>query len=281
MSAFTSLILLVAIAATAMGVVAYSNYKVEQAKRVRLRLQKYRGRAEELEDMVLTLDQICETRTICKLVNDEIIELYESMLEIDSSAAYLKAGLSNAKIRSDELSNELAPRQLSRLCNSDAQIARLRAYLSEAMKIIRIQHTQGKMSTTELQDFTLELEWLYLQVFVISNIVQGHKAYSKQDILTANAFYKKAQAELMKSGHPDERRHEMIKQISDLLFGRRKSLDEELMPESEFNPEHTVSILNDEQQAALEKLLENANPEDIPGITSAMMQQNGVSPAPP
>lgn len=278
MSAFTSLIVLIAIAALAMVVVAYSNYKVEQAKKIRLRLHKFRAKAEELEDMVMALDHICESRTICKFVNDEIIEIYETMIDIDNSAGYLQAGYANAKIRSNELSNELAPRKLSRLCSSDAQIARLRAYIKEARRIIRVQHAQGKLSTTELQNFTLELEWYDLQVYVVSNIVQGHKAYTKQDILTANAFYKKAQAELTRSSHPDERRHQMIKQLADILFGRRKSIDEELMPESEFNPENTITILSDEQQEALEKMLENADPSMIPEITAAMMQQQASHP---
>lgn len=278
MSAFASLILLIAIAAMAMAVVAYSNYKVEQDKKTRQKLQKLRARAEELEDMVMALDHVCESRMICKLINDEIIELYETMIEIDSSAGYLKAGYANAKVRSEDLSNEMAPRQLTRLCNSDAQIARLRVYIKEACKIIRMQHSHGKISTTELQNFTHELEWYDLQVYVVSNIVQGHKAYTKQDIMTANAFYKKAQIELTQSTHPDERRHQMIKQLADVIFGRRKSIDEELMPESEFNPENTVQTISDEQQDALEKMLENADPSMIPEITAAMLQQQGNTP---
>jgi len=278
MSAFASLILLFAIAAMAMAVVAYSNYKVEQTKKTRHRLQKLRARVEELEDMVMALDQLCESRMICKLANDEIIELYQTMIEIDSSAGYLQAGYANAKIRSEELSNEVANRQLTRLCNSDAQIARLRAYIKEACAIIRRHHTLGKISTTELQSFLLELEWYDLQVYVVSNIVQGHKAYTKQDILTANAFYKKAQSELIKSSHPDERRHKMIKQLADILFGRRKSIDKELMPESEFNPENTIPVMPAEQQEALEKMLEGADPSTIPEITAAMLQQQGSPP---
>ncbi len=273
MSAFTSLTVLIIIAALAMSLVAYSNYKVEQAKRIRHRLQKLRYRAEELEDMVLALDQVCESRMICKFVNDDIIALYETMIEIDSNAGYLKAGHANAKIRSDELSQYNRERKISRICNSDAHIARLRAYINEANRIIRTQHTQGKISTTELQSFSKELEWLHLQIYVISNIVQGHKAYSKQDLLTANAFYKKAQDELMKSGLNDERRDEMIKQITDLIYGRRKSIDEELMPETEYNPEDIV--LSEEQQQALEKMLEDSDPAMMAEITSAVMQQRG------
>ena len=254
MSAFASLILFIIIAITSMSVVAYTNYKVEQTKKVRQRLQKYKIRVEELEDVVLALDQICETRLITKLINDEVIDIYDNMIELDPQAGYLKAGRSNAKVRSEELSDQAAPRSLSRLCNSDAQIARLQAYLNEACNILKKQHNHGKISPMELQDFTQELEWLYLQVYVVSNIAQGHKAYTKQDILTANAFYKKAQSELMRSGHPDERRHKMIKQLADVLFGRRKSLDSELMPEDEFNPENVIPTLSDEDQKALEEI---------------------------
>lgn len=271
MSAFTSLIVLFIIASLAMCVVAYSNHKVEQTKKIRRRLQKLKHRAEALENLVITLDKICQNRRVCKIVNDEIISLYETMIDIDGNAGYLKAGLANATMRSEEFSQNTSDRTISRICNSDAHIARVRAYIREAIRIIRAQNTHGKVSSTEAQELTYDLEWLHLQVHVISNIIQGHKAYSKQDLLTANAFYKKAQEELTKSGHPDKRRGEMIKQINDLLYGRRKSLDPELMPETEFNPENIV--LSEEQQDALEKLLEKSDPSMISEITSAVMQQ--------
>ncbi|MGH1484947.1 MAG: hypothetical protein ACRBCI_01930 [Cellvibrionaceae bacterium] len=284
MSAFASLIAFVIIAIGSMCVVAFANYKVEQAKKVRHRLHKYKARVEELEDVVLALDQLCENRAIPKMINDEVIEIYSAMIDLDDSAAYLKAGHSNALMRSDELSDETAARHISRLCNSDAQIARIQAYLNEACNIVKKQHNQGKMSTTQMQDSILDLEWLYLQVYVISNIVQGHKAYNKQDILTANAFYKKAQTELMRSGHPDERRHKMMKQLADILFGRRKSLDTELMPEDEFNPDDSIPMLSPEDQKALEELMQNGdlNPEDAQAVTEAMLnkQQNQASSQP-
>ena len=278
MSAFASLIAFVIIAVGSMCVVAFANYKVEQAKQVRHRLHKYKARVEELEDVVLALDQLCENRAIPKMINDEVVDLYSTMIALDDRAAYLKAGHSTALMRSDELSDETAERHISRLCNSDAQIARLQAYLNEACNIVKKQHNQGQMSTTQMQDFMLDLEWLHLQVYVISNIAQGHKAYNKQDILTANAFYKKAQAELMRSGHPDERRQQMIKQTADLLFGRRKFIDTELMPETEFNPDDSIPVLSSEDQKTLEELVQNddLNPEEVQAITEAMLnkQQN-------
>lgn len=266
MTAFASLILFIIIAILSMSTVAYSNYKVDQAKNLRARLQKYKNRVEELEDIVLALDQLCEKRVIPKLINDEVIELYETMIELDPKTGYLQAGYSNAKMRSNELSDDTAERNISRLCNSDAQIARTQAYLSEAILILRKQHNQGKLSAGELQSFTLDIEWLFLQVNVISNIAQGHKAYSRQDILTANAFYKKAQTDLVRSNHPDERRHKMIKQMAEVLFGRRKVLDIELMPEDEFNPQNTITRVSEEEQEALNKLLAENNGTESPEL---------------
>lgn len=285
MSAFSSLVLLILIAVASMVAVAFSNYKVEQAKKLRARLQKYKARVEELEDVVLALDSLCERREIPKLINDDVIELYQTMIELDPKTTYLEAGLSNAKMRSNELSDESVERHITRLCQSDAQIARLQTYLKESINILRKQHNQGKVSASELQDFILEIEWLHLQVSVISSIAQGHKAYNRQDVLTANAFYKKAQSELMRSSHPDERRHKMIKQMADLLFGRRKSIDTELMPEDEYNPENIEQPSALAEGEPLDAALTNEQQEQLASLAGAMAQngQTGAqqrSPAP-
>ena len=99
----------------------------------------------------------------------------------------------------------------------------------------------------------------------------GHKAYGRQDVLTANAFYKKAQTELMRSGHPDERRHKMIKQMADVLFGRRRSLDKELMPEDEFNPENNQSLLSKEDEQTLSDIMDENDADDLGAMQDAMM----------
>ena len=273
MSAFASLILFIIIAVASMALVAYTNYRVEQEKKVRHKLQQYKTRVEELEDVVLALDQLCNSRTIPKIVNDEVVDIYEKMMELDSEAGHLKAGHSNAKSRSEELSNDSGERHISRLCNSDAQIARLQAYLNEACSLLKKKHNRGKIETPDLQRFVLELEWLYLQVYVISNIAQGHKAYSKQDILTANAFYKKAQTELMRSGHPDERRHKMIKQLADILFGHRKSIDKELMPEDEFNPDNDNDNTSPSAEVETDEILVNLEEGKMDPAEIAAIQQ--------
>ncbi len=261
MSAFASLLLFIFVALLSMCVVAYSNYRVEQNKKIRAKIHQHKAKIEQLEDIVLVLDRLCNNKMITTFVNDDVIEIYEEMIELAPKTPYIKAGHSNAKMRSNILSDDSHPRQIDRICTSDAQIARCRAYLQETSNILKRQNSEGKFSATELQEFINELEWLHLQVFVITNIAEGHKAYTRNDILKANGFYKKAQTELLSSGHPDQRRHEMIKQIADLLFGRRRFLDKDLMPEDGFNP--TDTPLTDEQ---------NDGEEDSVTVNSENMQ---------
>ena len=236
MSTFASLILLFFIAVLAMCVVAYGNYRVEQNRKARIKLQNLKTKIEQVEDIVRVLEKLCDNKMITTFINDDVIELYEEMMELSPKALHIKAGHTNAKIRSDILSEGSYPQQINRICNSDAQIARCRAYLREAANILRRQQSEGKFSTTEVQEFVQQLNWLHLQIFVVTNIVEGHKAFTRGDVLKANAFYKKAQAALVSSGHPDERRQQMSNQLTDILFGRRRAIDKQLMPEDEFNP---------------------------------------------
>ena len=78
-------------------------------------------------------------------------------------------------------------------------------------------------------------------VGAISHIGQGHKAAIRGDMLSAHAFYKKAQQLLIQSPHPEPRRRRMIKELGEILSNKRKSLSLDLMPEDFYNPEQTLS----------------------------------------
>ena len=60
---------------------------------------------------------------------------------------------------------------------------------------------------------------------------------------------------------PDEKRQKMISQMADVLFGRRKALDPELMPETEFNPQNDIDL------SALE------GSEELSGIPPELLQE--------
>ena len=61
----------------------------------------------------------------------------------------------------------------------------------------------------------------------------------------------------------------MIEQMADVLFGRRKSLDVHLMPETDFNPDEVpinevIEEFNIEQQAMLNAQAAETNQPQVP-----------------
>ena len=118
--------------------------------------------------------------------------------------------------------------------DSDAQIAQTRHNLDEAGKVLRHLCAQGKLSAEELEVYISELTWAYLMVGVMSYIAQGNKFTILGDRLTSQSFYQKAQFLLMESIHPDQRRMRMIKELSEMVSGARKTMSRDLMPERQF-----------------------------------------------
>ncbi len=236
MSSLATLIILCAIAAASLIIASVVNNREVKTKLVRQKLKQLKMRAEELEELVINLDQLVESRAIPKLINDEVIDLVSAMVELDSSARYLEASLINARKRAEELAIEREERSIVRLKESDSQIARTKHMLNEAGVVLRKQHANGRLTIYELETFISELAWTQLMVDVISLIGQGHKATNRHDVLTAHAFYKKAKHILAHAPHPDPRRFRMIKELGEILANKRRALSLDLMPENFYNP---------------------------------------------
>ena len=193
MSALAALIILCSLAVASLIAVSVINNREMKNNLVRQKLRQFKRRVEELEELVINLDQLVESRAIPKMVNDEIIELVSTMLELDSSARYLEASLINARKRAEELSDESEERPLMRLRNSDAQIARAKHMLNETGLVLRKQHSQGSLTISELETFIAELAWAQLMVDAISHIAQGHKAANRRDVLKRPRLLQKSQ----------------------------------------------------------------------------------------
>jgi hypothetical protein len=73
-------------------------------------------------------------------------------------------------------------------------------------------------------------------VDVTSLVAQGHKAVSRSDRVTAYGYYKRAENLVMNAHTSDPCRLRLIRQLNDIIDGKRASLDESIMPEVEFNP---------------------------------------------
>mgnify|MGYP003683019089 CR=1 FL=1 len=237
MSAFASLILFVALAAFSLIAVSWVNSREIQRKVLSKKLKELRQHILNTEELILEVDQMVESRAISKLMNDEIIEMILAMKNANPESGYLDASHQTAIARADALNDESIPVVLDRLKESDAQIAKGQKTLENAAVILRRQQTSGKLSFEEMNAFLSELSWGHLMVEVLTHIGQGHKAQRRHDVLSAHAFYKKAQQLLMHSSHPDKRRHRLIKELSEMLANKRLAVSEDIMPENHLNPE--------------------------------------------
>jgi len=225
------LIILCSIALTSLFAVSFINQRETKTRMVRNKVRSLKARLEEMEALVAKLDQVLESRAITKLINDEIIDLAKGMINLDADATYLQASLANAEQRALDLIDEGAPRDISRLFESDAQIARYQHALNEAGIILRRLYARDSIDLAELEIFISELSWCHLMIETVSVIGQGHKAINRSEIITAHAFYKRARQSLIQSSHNDPRRHRFIKEIGEVLNNKRKLLSEDLMHE--------------------------------------------------
>lgn len=236
MSALTLTLLSLAIAASALALVAAANHRHQQLVARRRRALHMRRRLAELEEMALAVEPVVESLAIPILINEENLSLAHRALREEPDSEALVAHLQRAEELAQDLSDVTRPRQLSRLLESDSTIARTRYYINQSVRLLRRLQTDDVLSREELDQFVEELTWAHLMVMVISMIGHGHKATNDGNSLLAFAYYRKAQQALIDSMNPDSRRHEMIRQLADVMSGNALSLSPSLMPETAYNP---------------------------------------------
>ena len=230
------LIILFGLALLSLAIVSVVNQRERRRRAIALHLNTMRRRAQRLEELAIEVDQLLESRTIPRLINDQILRLVEQMRQASPDAVYLDALQQTAQARADALADEGMPVVLDRLKESDLQIARAKNNLEDTAATLNGLRNRNVIDVEEMSEFARQLKWASLMVEALSLIGQGHKALRRSDIMSAHAFYKKAQHALMKSTHSDPRRHRMIKELSEILTGKRSAMSEDLMPESHLNP---------------------------------------------
>ena len=236
MSSLTLLVFFIALAVGSLVIVSLLNERERRQKIIRQRLQQIKILANDLEETVMAIDNLVETRAIPQLINEEIIEMLLEIKDAHPQATYLQAAYRSAISRQDRLNDESEIRHLDRLKESDKQVALAQAQLTAAGRIIRKQHASGKITLDEMNTFISELAWSHLLIEVFTFIGQGHRAINRKDILSGHAFYKKSLQLLGKSKHTSQKRHAMIKEITEMIEGKRQALSLDLMPETQLNP---------------------------------------------
>ena len=176
------LIIFCSIALLSLLVVSIANQREERLRSRRIRLHKLKMRVDELEALLLQVAPLVESPDILAQINDEIIDMYQAMLELDSSLPYLDSALDSARERAPQLANRQT--RPNRLMETDVKIAMAQKQLTEAAKVVRHRQTHNKISLDEMQAFLKELAYQHLMVDVISMIGQGHKATNKSNLFS-------------------------------------------------------------------------------------------------
>lgn len=228
--------LLVMLTAFSLLMVNFVNRREIRRKLISQKIALLRRRIAELEEMAACVEPLLESTQIPRAINDEIIHLIESIISLDKDNHFMEATLTAAKALSEDLALEKRSCQLMRCLSSDAQVARCKYQLNEAAKLIRKNQLAGRIDALEGDAFIRELSWSILMIEVITFVNQGHVSIKQNELLKAYGYYKHAQQALMANPHPDERRHKLIREVSDMLGNRRKALSLDLMPEAANNP---------------------------------------------
>lgn len=221
---------------------------VINAQQVRKRLisqkvMQLKRKITEMEDVAAALENLTGNTATARILNEEIIDTLSGMLQLQPNSPSLELVMDATRQRIEEISSPGYSCNIHRMLDSDAAIAHAQYLLGEAARIIRKRQAQGQIELTQMTSHIEELSWAHLMVSVISLTGQGHKALQRGDPLRAHAFYKKAQESAMESVLSDDRRHQWIRELGELMSGKRKTISRSLMPESMYNPDENQSVI--------------------------------------
>ncbi len=237
MNSLTGIIIFAALITIALVMVSFINRVQNHNRVVRIKVQQLRTRTTELEELGLAIAPLLESTFVCRLINEEVIDLIQSIIKLDPSTKdILHSNLAEAKDTLKTLSSGVNTNTLARLQPSDAAIARQQYYLSEAGKLVRRHESLGLLAETEMNAHIKELNWAHLMVGVISHIGQGHQAFSRTDKMVAQGHYRNALYLLQNANASEDRKHLLTREVSELIAEKRLAISPELMPETGFNP---------------------------------------------
>lgn len=244
MNSVTGVIVFLSLIVFSLVVVSFANRIQTRNRLIRQRVQMMRLRIDELEEICAGIEPLLESVFIPKLINEEILDLIHSVKQLDANATFVEVKLEHAKALASKLDAEQRTQPFHRMMPSDAAIAKHKHYLTEAGRVVRRHQALGRLQNDEMESYVRELSWAYLMIDVISHVTQGHKAVNRDDPIVAYGYYRRAQNLLMSAQNPDERRHRMIRELGEILNGKRLALSTDLMPETGFNPKNKPNFSN-------------------------------------
>lgn len=236
MSKFEALILCLVFASISLVVVSYANRRQTRGRLLRQKLEQMKRRINELEEISILIEPLVDSKSILIYVLNELVELINKTKNLDRANQQLETNLTAAEERLDQLHANRVKPGLWRIQNSDAAIARARYALNQTGRILRKRQALGELELEELHSHITELSWAHSMVAVITLVSQAHQAMNRGDVLKAFAYYKSAQQMLIQSTPASDKRHQFIREISEILANERKTISPNLMPEKDYDP---------------------------------------------
>jgi hypothetical protein len=236
MSSVTGVTLFLALIVFSLITVSIANRIQTRKRLVRHKMLQIRVRIDELEEICAGIEPLLEPVFIPRLINEEILDLIRSVKKLDPNARFADVKLEHAQSLAQQLDAGQRTQPFYRIQPSDAAIAKRKVYLSEAARVVRRHQALGRLDSAEMEAYIRELAWAHLMVDVISHLAQGHKAVNRDDPVVAYGYYRRAQNLLIGTQVADDRRHRMIREIGEILSGKRLAISTDLMPEADFNP---------------------------------------------
>ncbi len=228
---FLSLFLVLALAS--LIVVSAINQFQERKRMVARKVQQLRLRVTELDELATAVDSLVESPQIAGHINDEAIDMVEAMLNLDSENQGLIVIQQTLLSKRSSFASIEREREIYRLRESDAAIARTLYMLNEAGRILRRRQAAEKLNLAEMEFYLKDLAWAHMLVGVVSTVAQGQKVQVKGDYLRAHAYFKRAQQVAVQTSSNDERKNELVKEITNLMHNKAKYLSLRFMPESQ------------------------------------------------
>ncbi|WP_111641939.1 hypothetical protein [Marinimicrobium alkaliphilum] len=239
------MLLLAILFVTIIGALALVNYVDQRHARVRAiraRLTRLRYEVEDLEETLECLENILPERQVAWHVNQEILRLLNTMLNQEpGNTSPIQTSIEKAEERAQRLADGRRKPRVGYARNSDAKIAQAQHYLNKAATVIRRRQSRDELDLEQQETFLRELTWASLMVSVASFVNQGNKAVRRNDSMSAHAFFKKAQGMLIGSPHPNPERMRLIRELGELMSGRRTTISEDLLPQDDPQPSSSAT----------------------------------------
>lgn len=225
-----------ALAISSLLLLAYVNYRERQRAEHLLKVRQMSIAAENIENMLADLETLNNHKVLFCVLSQELVRRYQQLQTFDPNASNVEVRVQRAEQLLQIYQSHGNTKTLNRIRNTDQAIRKTEKKLQDIIELLIHMFNSKTIDDKELAPLMQELEYTQLAVEVISGVAQGHKLYNEGEFVDANSHYFHAQKLSMQSKSTHKNRQRLIDQLSEIINRERLALDEQLMPETLYNP---------------------------------------------